>query len=133
MPFTRRMFIALQVEEAAITAASIYFLSQHNLGLSFWVWLLLFFTPDVSMLGYLAGPRVGAWTYNIFHHRAVALALCALGFVIESEIWISIGLLLFAHASFDRMLGYGLKYSDGFAYTSLGLIGKKKKEMMPES
>ncbi len=34
--------------------------------------------------------------------------------------------LLFAHSSFDRMLGYGLKYNDSFNHTSLGWTGKKE-------
>jgi hypothetical protein len=35
------------------------------------------------------------------------------------------GIVLFGHASMDRMLGYGLKTSEGFKYTHLGIIGKK--------
>nr|WP_317235731.1 DUF4260 family protein [Niabella hibiscisoli] len=37
-----------------------------------------------------------------------------------------IGVVLFGHASLDRVAGYGLKYNNGFAFTHLGVIGKVK-------
>jgi hypothetical protein len=120
------MDIAIKIEEAALTAVSIYFLSKYNLGLPVWGWVLLFFTPDLSMLGYLISTRIGAFTYNLFHHRGIALALVATGFLLHLDILITGGLLLAAHSSFDRMLGYGLKFSDDFKHTSLGWMGKDK-------
>ena len=35
------------------------------------------------------------------------------------------GIILFGHASFDRVLGYGLKYSDSLNKAHLGKIGKQ--------
>ena len=125
-PFTRPMALTLQSEEVVITGVAIYFLTQHSLGLPFWVWIPLFLTPDVSMLGYMINTRVGAFTYNLFHHRGLALLLTATGFYLHREIIISIGMLLFAHSSFDRMFGFGLKYNDSFNHTSLGWTGKSK-------
>ena len=120
----KAMGITIKIEEAAITAVAIYFLTRFNLGLPVWLWVLLFFSPDLSMLGYLVNTRVGAFAYNLFHHRAVALALVAIGFLMQLDILIAAGLLLAAHSSFDRMLGYGLKYLDDFKHTSLGWMGK---------
>jgi hypothetical protein len=77
------------------------------------------------MLAYLANPRIGAYCYNLFHHRAIAIALVAVGLFTHHDIIIAIGILLFAHSSFDRMMGYGLKYTDDFKHTNLGWIGKK--------
>jgi len=125
-PFTKNMFITLQAEEVAIAAVAIYFLTKHNLGLSFWLWIPLFLSPDISMMGYLINNRVGAFTYNLFHHRGLSLLITAAGFLLHQELTITIGLLLFAHSSFDRMLGYGLKYSDHFKHTSLGWLGNKE-------
>jgi len=34
------------------------------------------------------------------------------------------GTILFGHSSFDRVLGYGLKYEDAFQNTHLGRIGR---------
>lgn len=113
----------IKIEEAAITAVSIYFLSRYNLGLPVWAWLLLFFSPDISMLGYLVNTRTGAYTYNLFHQRGLALALIALGLLMANNTLIATGILLFAHSSFDRMMGYGLKYTDNFKHTHLGWMG----------
>jgi len=118
----------LKSEEVFITALAIYFLTQHTLGLSWWIWTILFFSPDISMLGYLAGTRVGAYSYNLFHHRGIALVIAFTGFISHQEILISIGVLLFAHASFDRIWGYGLKFTDDFKHTHLGWLNDAKKD-----
>jgi len=116
----------IKLEEAAITAISIYFLTKYNLGLPVWAWVLLFFSPDLSMLGYLAGTRIGAYTYNLFHHRGIALLVVAFGLITAQNMVVSIGILLFAHSSFDRMLGFGLKFTDDFKNTHLGRMGQEK-------
>lgn len=120
------MKTVLKLEEVAITAIAIYFLSYHSLGLSVWIWVLLFFAPDISMLGYLFNTKIGAISYNLFHHRGIAIILVATGYYFSNDILLAVGILLFAHASFDRILGYGLKYADSFKNTHLGSIGKSK-------
>ena len=116
----------LRAEETAMAALGIYFLTIHNLHLSVWIWLLLFFSPDISMLGYLVNAKVGAISYNIFHHKAIAITLVGMGFFMKIEVVMVIGILLFAHSSFDRMMGYGLKYYSSFNDTHLGKIKKDK-------
>jgi hypothetical protein len=112
----------LKLEELAMTAIAVYFLSIYNLGLSFWIWLFLFFTPDIGMLGYLINTRFGAVVYNLFHHKGIALLLVATGYYLHIDIIPATGILLFAHASFDRIWGYGLKYPDSFKHTHLGSL-----------
>jgi hypothetical protein len=34
-----------------------------------------------------------------------------------------VGILLWAHSSLDRIMGYGLKYPDSFQHTHLGTVG----------
>ena len=51
---------------------------------SWLLFVLLFLVPDVSMLGYLAGGRVGAASYNLFHTYAASGLLAALGLLAES-------------------------------------------------
>ena len=119
------MKISISIEEAALTLVAICLLTHHNLGISVWWWLLLFFSPDISMLGYLVNTRVGAATYNLFHHRAIAIIIAGLGYYFHNEIATATGILLFAHSSFDRMLGYGLKYPDAFKHTHLGWLPGK--------
>jgi Domain of unknown function (DUF4260) len=116
----------LTLEQAAMAAIGIYLLTVYNLGISIWLWVPLFFSPDISMLGYLANAKVGALTYNVFHHKGLAIALAVPGYFLHNDVVTAIGILLFAHSSFDRVLGYGLKYPDSFQHTHLGMIGKNK-------
>jgi Domain of unknown function (DUF4260) len=116
------MKLIIKLEEAAMTAVAIYFLSVYNLGLPVWVWVLLFFSPDISMLGYLVNTKWGAVSYNLFHHKGIALLLAAAGYYVGNTVLVAIGILLFAHASFDRIWGYGLKYPDNFKNTHLGSL-----------
>ncbi len=113
----------LKLEEAAMVLLCVYALSL--LHVSWWVYLLILIAPDISFLGYIAGNKVGAVCYNFFHHKGVAIAIFLAGFIMKDE-WLQItGIVLFGHSSMDRMLGYGLKLSQGFKYTHLGMIGKK--------
>jgi hypothetical protein len=124
----KAMDYTIKIEEAAITAVAIYFLTKYNLGLPVWLWVLLFFSPDLSMLGYLVNSWVGSITYNLFHHRGIALVLAAIGFFMHMNLLMTSGILLIAHSSFDRMLGYGLKYPDDFKHTSSGWMGKENSQ-----
>jgi hypothetical protein len=91
---------------------------------AWWLFPLCILLPDVSMLGYLAGNRVGAFVYNFFHHKGLAIIVYLLGFYYHQEILLFTGIILFAHSSMDRMFGYGLKYVTGFKDTHLGQIGR---------
>jgi Domain of unknown function (DUF4260) len=120
------MKTTLKLEEAAMAAIGIYFLSLYTLGLPGWLWIILFFTPDIGMLGYLINNKVGAASYNIFHHKGIAIGLAVLGYYLQNNMLTATGILLFAHASFDRIAGYGLKYEDSFKHTHLGSLEKSK-------
>lgn len=111
----------LRLEEAAMFALAV--LAFQTLGLPWWWFALLLLTPDLGALGYLAGPRVGAVTYNILHHKGIAIALLLLGLGMSSLPLQLAGIVLFAHSSADRVFGFGLKYPDSFTNTHLGPIG----------
>lgn len=112
----------LKLEELLLFGLSLFLFSQLDYG---WVWYALFFlTPDLSMLGYLANPRVGAWTYNLIHHKGVAVALYVLGYLLSVPWLMFAATILLGHSSLDRVFGYGLKYPDAFQNTHLGVIGK---------
>ena len=117
----------IKLEEAAMTAIGIYLLTIYNLGIPVWIWIFLFLAPDISMLGYMINTKAGAISYNIFHHKGIAIAVASAGYFLHNDILTSIGILLFAHSSFDRLFGYGLKYPDSFQNTHLGKIGKQSK------
>lgn len=124
----------LKLEEAAMMAIGILFLYSLHIHIWWWLWPILFLSPDISMLGYVVNTKVGGLTYNLFHHKAVALAVVAIGYYFNSEYLLLIGGLLFAHSAFDRMLGYGLKYNDDFKHTHLGQMpGGKVKDVKGNS
>jgi hypothetical protein len=113
----------LKLEELAMFFASVY--AVHYLQAAWWWYLLLFIGPDISMVGYLAGNKVGAASYNLFHHKAIAIIILMIGIYLNNWNLDVIGLVLFGHSSLDRFAGYGLKYNEGFKFTHLGKIGKE--------
>jgi hypothetical protein len=113
----------IKLEEAAMLGLSIYVLS--SLSAEWWWYLILILGPDISMLGYLGGNKIGAACYNLFHHKGVAIAVFIAGLLLPDIFLQVIGIVLFGHASMDRMFGYGLKTEEGFKYTHLGIIGKQ--------
>ena len=111
----------LQLEEIGMLLAGIFVFNTLNLD---WWWFgILFFTPDIGMLGYLFGNKTGAISYNLFHHKGVAILLFLTGQYLQVETLQVAGTIIFAHSAFDRLLGYGLKYEKGFKFTHLGTIG----------
>jgi hypothetical protein len=110
------------------------------LGGSPWLFLLIALTPDLSMLGYLAGPRIGSRVYNAAHTTLAPAVLAAIGIaagglsglsmsvslsgpVVPPVDSISLAILLalvwLAPVGIDRAVGYGLKYPAGFDETHL--------------
>ncbi len=114
----------LKLEELGVFILGIFLFSQ--LHMQWWWFPALILAPDLSMLGYIAGNATGAFMYNLFHHKGIAVALYLVG-VYTGINWLMLaGLILLLHASLDRIFGYGLKYVTGFQYTHLGIIGKEK-------
>ena len=107
----------LRVEGAAMLVGSVllYWIN----GGSWWLFALLLLAPDVSMAGYLAGPRVGAALYNAFHSYPLAAALGIFGLLVGAPLAVSVALVWFAHIGMDRLVGYGLKYPTEFKDTHL--------------
>lgn len=115
----------LKLEQFLLFCLSLFLFSQ--LDYSWWLYALLFLTPDLSALGYLANPRFGAWTYNLIHHQGVGITLYVFGILLTIP-WLTFaGTLLFGHSSLDRVFGYGLKHEDSFQNTHLGRIGNPNK------
>ncbi len=112
----------LILEECILFAASILLFSNAT-SYSWWFFALLFFLPDISFAGYLVNPKTGAWIYNLFHHKGVMTGLIMTGYLGDYALIMAIGIIFFAHACFDRIFGFGLKYSDSFHHTHLGRIG----------
>jgi len=112
----------IKLEELGLFILGIYLFSLLNF--EWWWFLILILAPDFSMLGYIFGNKSGAFFYNIFHHRGIAVLLYIMGCYFKNETLQLTGIILFSHSSMDRIFGYGLKYESGFKYTHLGEIGK---------
>jgi len=92
---------------------------------SSWMWFFaLFLAPDLSMIGYVFGPRVGAVTYNGGHLYAWPVGLLAAGLTYHAPFATTAALSWIAHIAFDNVMGYGLKLPIGFEHTVYGPIGR---------
>jgi len=113
---------SIKLEELMMLFLGLYLFSL--LDYAWWWFPVLILAPDIGMLGYLWGNKVGAFCYNLFHHKGVALAIYLVGTYFSIPLCQLIGTILFSHSAMDRVFGYGLKYENGFKFTHLGEIGK---------
>jgi len=116
------MNVLIKLEEAAMMLFGVYLFSL--LPYAWWWFAVFILVPDLSMIGYVFANKVGAWSYNLAHHKGIAIALYIAGcYAVMPQLQLA-GVILFAHSSMDRLFGYGLKYEKGFKFTHLGEIGK---------
>lgn len=109
---------SIKLEEVAMFLISILLFAQFDY--AWWVYMVFILAPDIGMIGYAVNTRIGAITYNLFHHKGIAIAVGSLGFYLSNSELQLAGIILFGHASMDRIFGYGLKYPDSFKHTHLG-------------
>ncbi|MDX6438640.1 MAG: hypothetical protein QOF45_1223 [Gaiellaceae bacterium] len=105
------------MEGAVVFAAAtaLYFHEGH----AWWLYVALALAPDLSMIGYAAGSRVGALAYDAAHTYAVPVTLAAAGVLAGADGLVAVSLIWIAHIGADRGLGYGLKYPTAFKDTHL--------------
>jgi hypothetical protein len=115
----------LRLEGLAAAALAAVFYSQT--GASWWLFAALWLAPDLSMLGYLIGPNIGARIYNAIHSYVTPATLAVCGLLLRSPALVPIALIWMNHIGVDRLLGYGLKYTAGFGWTHLGKMGPRDK------
>lgn len=114
--FTKVAFL-LRLEGASLLILSLFFYHQSHAS---WILLaVLFFWPDLFMLGYLVNPRMGAGVYNSVHTLFGPGVLIAIAILASKWQLLPFALIWTAHIGFDRMLGYGLKYPTRFQDTHL--------------
>lgn len=104
---------------AALVVVAFIYASQ---GYSWIEFLLLFLLPDLTMLGYFGGARMGSAVYNAGHTYCAPLALALLARFGPHPSLIPVALIWAAHIGFDRLVGYGFKYGTGFKDTHLGRV-----------
>lgn len=114
--------LLLRLEGGALLAVAT--LLYARTGESWWLYAGLFLVPDLSFAGYLAGPRIGAATYDTAHTTLGPALVGAAGLLLAQPTAVAVALIWAAHIGVDRLLGYGLKYAAGFGFTHLGRIGR---------
>lgn len=118
--------VLLKLEGLAVFLLALALYWQQSLSWSlFWSTVLL---PDVALLGYLVHSKVGARMYNITHSKLLPGALAVVAIAMSNTLFTALALIWFVHIGVDRMLGYGLKYPEGFKVTHLGTIGQTAGE-----
>ena len=110
-----RLLLHLEGATVAAAATVVYFDGGHP----WWLFILLALAPDLAMLGYLAGPRVGAATYDAVHTYALPILLALVGLLADADGALAVALIWLTHIGVDRALGYGLKYPTAFRDTHL--------------
>jgi hypothetical protein len=113
----------LRLEGAAVLVAAAT--GYQWLAASWGLFFVLFLAPDLSILGYLAGPRAGAACYNLAHTYAAPFLLAATAWAVGWFAAWPLCLVWSAHIGFDRLLGFGLKYPTAFRDTHFGAIGRR--------
>ncbi len=115
--------IVLRLEGLALALLCVWL--YHAFHESWWIFAVLFLAPDLSMLFYLAGPKVGAAGYNAVHSWVTVVVLFFLAWYFwgDSTLILSLPFILGAHIGIDRALGFGLKHASGFKDTHLGRLG----------
>lgn len=117
--------IILRIESFLIFLSSIFFYHQFNMSWQFF--FVIFFIPDISMLAYFINKKIGALFYNLTHNYIFPIILLILFY--DNTLLLSLALIWITHIGFDRMLGFGLKSTQGFYYTHLMLAPKSPETL----
>ena len=102
----------LRLEAATLLVGSL--VGYSTTGQPWWLVPLTVFVPDLLMVGYFGGTRLGARVYNLAHSTSLPAALVGIGFWQSQPLAVALALIWLAHIGVDRLVGYGLKYDDHF-------------------
>ena len=119
----------LRLEGLAVAVVTVVLYART--GASWWLFAALWLVPDLSMLGYLADACLGARVYNAAHTYVLPGALALSALLLRVPLLLPLALIWINHIGIDRLMGYGLKYSDGFGWTHLGRLGKATSPSRP--
>lgn len=116
----KKIKLVLQLEGAAIfiLATALY----ASFDMSWWFYAALILAPDLAMIGYAFGAKIGTFCYNMAHNYILPVGLALAGLQFDQMTLISIALIWFAHIGADRLLQYGLKFTSGFKHTHINMI-----------
>jgi hypothetical protein len=101
-----RLLLGCEGIAVAGAAAAVYV----DAGYPWWLFVVLVLAPDLAMVGYLAGLRAGAVSYDALHTYVGPVLLGLVGVLGDFEAARQVALIWLTHIGVDRTLGYGLKY-----------------------
>ncbi|MGA8741672.1 MAG: DUF4260 domain-containing protein [Terracidiphilus sp.] len=129
---TGSVLTLLRLEGLAVAAVTALLYARTDA--SWWLFAALWLAPDLSMLGYLSGrPCRAGRIYNAAHTYVVPGLLLLGGLILHANALLPYALIWINHIAVDRLLGYGLKYADGFGFTHLGRLGKRDATLPAQS
>lgn len=78
-------------------------------GGSGWMGLVLLLVPDLSMLGFLVGPKAGVGAYNAVHRPLLPTMLLVVAWLAHFHVASLVLMVWVAHIAMDRAANLGLK------------------------
>jgi hypothetical protein len=116
-----------------LAAAALSAVLYAHTGASWVLFAVLWLAPDLSILGYLAGPKWGARIYNSIHSYVTPATLAVTSLLLGSTSLVPFALIWVNHIGVDRLLGFGLKFRQGFQWTHLGNAKARREAATPAS
>src|SRR5580698_1783846 len=98
-----RPALLIRIEEATLLTLTLY--AYQHLHFSWFLFAILFLTPDLFMLGYTINPRLGAASYNLAHTLTLPLTLLLASYIEHWQRPTELALIWTAHIALDRLLG----------------------------
>jgi hypothetical protein len=112
-----RPAVLLRLDGFAVALLAVFL--YRELGASWWLFAGLFLAPDIAFLAYLVNRTAAPVVYNVLHTYVVPAVCFLAGLRMQHAPLMGVGLIWIAHIGVDRMLGFGLKYAEGFRVTHL--------------
>jgi hypothetical protein len=122
-PLSSPITFLLRLEGLAVGVISAVLYART--GASWWLFAALWLAPDLSILGYFAGPCRGSRIYNAAHTYTIPIVLAVSALLFHANAVLPFAVIWVNHIGVDRMMGYGLKFSNGFDWTHLGVRKKR--------
>jgi len=114
----QRIILHLEGLTVFLSSIALYW----HLGANLWLFLLLFFSPDLAIVVYAMNKSLGTKAYNLVHTYTLSIALGVISLLLGWQLGMTLALIWTAHIGFDRTLGYGIKYESDFKDTHLQRI-----------
>ena len=115
--------VLLQAEGGAVALASVAAFSWS--GASWWLFAAFILAPDLSILCYLAGPRIGAIAYNTVHVYLGPVILFAAATALATPTGIALAFIWSAHIGNRSPVWLWPEIWGQFHLTHLGQIGRQ--------